>query len=198
MDMFKLRILTCILLIMAVAGCQTTPKNSHPSCEPCTKYVDFAQPVEACPAFSPQSVTPYRRWRHMVLEGGGVKGVAYAGAFAALSDAGAVDDIEHVAGTSAGALMALAFSLGYSADEIQQIVLQLDFKKFRDGTLLGNSVRLVRDYGLYKGNYAQCVMECLVQRQLGDKKANFLDLHAQAQQPGSHFRDAVFYGTDVQ
>ena len=44
------------------------------------------------------------QFRNLVFEGGGVKGIAYAGAVAVLEDKGILPGIRRVAGTSAGAI----------------------------------------------------------------------------------------------
>ena len=50
-------------------------------------------------------------FKNLVFEGGGVKGIAYIGAIEALDQAGALNQIERVAGTSAGAITAMLMSL---------------------------------------------------------------------------------------
>ncbi len=44
------------------------------------------------------------QFRNLVFEGGGVKGIAYAGAIGVLEDKEILPDIRRVAGTSAGAI----------------------------------------------------------------------------------------------
>ena len=50
------------------------------------------------------------RFRNLVFEGGGVKGVAYVGALNELHKRGILDSIERVGGTSAGAINAVLLS----------------------------------------------------------------------------------------
>jgi NTE family protein len=188
----------CLVLLIGLIGCQSTPHNSKPKCEPCSQFVDFQKPVAMCPSTPPfPDHINARKWTNLVLEGGGVKGVAYAGSFAALHHYGLLDDLDHVAGTSAGALLALILSLGYSADEMQQVVMQLDFKKFKDGDFLGDLHRLTTDYGVYKGNYAQCVLECLVEHKTGNRLTNFTELQQMKVKQHKPYRDPVFFSTNV-
>ena len=56
-------------------------------------------------------------FRNLVFEGGGVKGIAYVGALEVLDQEGILKDIKRVAGTSAGAMVAVLVGLGYSAAE---------------------------------------------------------------------------------
>ena len=44
------------------------------------------------------------QFKNLVFEGGGVKGAAYVGAMQALDEAGVLDNIERICGTSAGAI----------------------------------------------------------------------------------------------
>jgi NTE family protein len=71
---------------------------------------------------------PYRL--DLVLEGGGVKGIGLAGAYAVLEENGY--EPQNVAGTSAGAITAALIAARYSAAELKEIVLSLDFKQFED------------------------------------------------------------------
>jgi NTE family protein len=56
-----------------------------------------------------------------VFEGGGVKGVALAGAVAAAEEAG-VSVWKNVAGTSAGAIVACLIVMGYDGRRLKQIL----------------------------------------------------------------------------
>lgn len=88
--------------------------------------------------------------KNLVLKGGGVKGIAYVGAVHALEKAGLLKDIERVAGTSVGSLMAGMICAGYNAYEIEQLMFSMNFKKFKSGF---NPFRLFTRYGLYSGDY---------------------------------------------
>ncbi|MGA2471387.1 MAG: patatin-like phospholipase family protein [Solirubrobacteraceae bacterium] len=71
----------------------------------------------------------------LVFEGGGVKGIAFAGAYRELTDRGY--QAECVAGTSAGAITAALIAVGYSGAEVEDIALRhTHFKDFEDRTFL--------------------------------------------------------------
>ena len=59
-------------------------------------------------------------FHNLVFEGGGVKGIAYVGALEVLEREGILQDIKRVAGTSAGAMMAVMVGLRYTADEVRK------------------------------------------------------------------------------
>jgi NTE family protein len=94
----------------------------------------------------------------LVFEGGGVKGIALAGAYLELSGRGY--EPECVAGTSAGAITAALVAVGYSGTELQEIVLtQMHFPDFEDATALdrfgvaGETVQFLRTRGIHSGDY---------------------------------------------
>lgn len=70
----------------------------------------------------------------VVLEGGGVKGVALAGAVAGLVDRGV--QVQRVAGTSAGALVAALVAAGLPADRLETLARDLDLAELVPGTRL--------------------------------------------------------------
>lgn len=85
---------------------------------------------------------------NLAFEGGGVKGVAYAGALKVLEEKGFLDKIQKVAGTSAGAITACMLSLGYSADKIAEIVKGMNLNSFEDWQFPWNRFR---KYGIHPG-----------------------------------------------
>lgn len=96
-----------------------------------------------------------------VFEGGGIKGVALAGAAAAVLDAGY--RFQRVAGTSAGALTASLIAADYTADELRRQVARVDWPSLLDGVpglkipLLGKHIAFLRQGGLYRGAQLQRV-----------------------------------------
>ncbi|HXK95582.1 MAG TPA: patatin-like phospholipase family protein, partial [bacterium] len=92
------------------------------------------------------------QFRNLVFEGGGVKGIAYAGALEFLDQKGDIlPEIRRVAGTSAGAITAAILALGARSQEIKEIVGGTDFRKFMDDSfgLVRDTRRLLNSYGWY-------------------------------------------------
>jgi hypothetical protein len=91
----------------------------------------------------------------LVLEGGGVKGIGLAGAYSVLEEHGY--EPQNVAGTSAGAITAALIAARYSAAELKEIVLSLDFKQFEDKAwedrlpVVDRSASILLDQGIYEG-----------------------------------------------
>lgn len=114
---------------------------------------------------------------NLVFEGGGVKGIAYAGALQVLTDCGIMPQIKQVAGTSAGAITATMVALGYTAPEIKSIIMDMDFKTFEDGW---DPLRLPTEYGLYKGNtFLVWMQKMITARAHKGPNTTFADLYDQ-------------------
>jgi NTE family protein len=71
----------------------------------------------------------------LVLSGGGAKGLAHIGVLRAMEKAGLTPD--YVTGTSMGSIVGALYVIGFSADEIEDIVSQLDWD-----TVLSNKIPL--------------------------------------------------------
>jgi NTE family protein len=102
----------------------------------------------------------------LVFEGGGVKGIGLAGAFAALTERGFTPKC--VAGTSAGAITAALVAAGYSSKELDDILLKLPFAGFKDTDLPdrlglpGQAFSVLRDKGIYEGEFLRGWMSGLL------------------------------------
>lgn len=71
-----------------------------------------------------------------VFSGGGIKGLAFAGALQAAAEAG-YDEWAQLAGTSAGAITAMALAVGYDAQGLRTALDNFDFGKIADYGPLG-------------------------------------------------------------
>lgn len=113
--------------------------------------------------------------KNLAIKGGGVKGIAYVGALQVLDKQGLFQPIERVAGTSAGALMALMICCGYDVPGIEKLMRSIEFEKFRSGW---NPLRLFTSYGLHSGDYIlQFARQVLAGSPLGlDGNATFADM----------------------
>lgn len=163
-------------LLVLVPALTLTAACAHvrPSCPRILASVE--QPV---PAATPAPVCPAPRdypWTNLVLEGGGVKGIAYAGAFEVLERQGVLSRVERVAGTSAGSIQAALLALGYTPQEIRSLLFNLDLRDFEDGGATG-LFRLFRRFGWFDGDYFLGLMRCLVAKKTGGRpQATFADL----------------------
>lgn len=86
---------------------------------------------------------------NLVFQGGGVKGIAYAGALAALERRGLLAGVRGVAGASAGAFTAMLVAVGCDAATIARIATGTDYAALEDHF---DPLRLATHYGLYRGD----------------------------------------------
>lgn len=111
---------------------------------------------------------------NLVFQGGGVKGIAYAGALQSLKNHNILNDVKRVAGTSAGASTALLVSMHYSPEEIKEIVHNTNFADFEDHW---NPLRIPTHYGLYKGEKLETWIRDEIVRKGHKPDATFEDFH---------------------
>jgi NTE family protein len=142
----------------------------------------------------PDSLTTYR---NLVFEGGGVCGIAYAGALSILEERGTLQKIERVGGTSVGAITALLVALNYSPGEMKTVLDDLDIGQFNDGRwfFLGGFSRMGRHYGWYRGDRFERWLEGMIARKTGNARLTFAQLHQL--HSGQPFRDLYVTGTNL-
>jgi NTE family protein len=129
-----------------------------------------------------------------VFSGGGVKGIAFAGAIKAAEEAGYTEWVR-LAGTSAGAIAAMALAVGYDADQIRDRLASTDYARLADtGGLPGKAINLVRHHGLTRGRALHDWIRELL-RDAPRRATTFGDLDGRLQVVGAdiaHSRVVVF------
>ena len=116
-----------------------------------------------------------KNYENLALQGGGVWGITYAGAFEELDRLGVLEQIRCVAGTSAGSFAGLLLALRYTSAEISRIIQGMDYARFLDQ---GRLHRIAQQYGFYTGDYATELFYGWLQEKLGSEQATFADLRA--------------------
>jgi len=137
-------------------------------------------------------------FKNLIFEGGGVKGIAYAGALEVLQERNILQNIERVAGTSAGAIVAILVGLGYKPNEIKDIVWSLNFKNFMDDSwgIARDSKRLIKEFGWYKGDFFREFIGNLIEKKTGNSNATFADVQAMKSSKRP-FLDIYLMGTNL-
>lgn len=92
----------------------------------------------------------------LILMGGGVKGLAHAGAIRELER---FFEFSEYVGTSAGAIGASLLAANYTASELEIDLGGLDFRQFLDGGLVSGPWRLISQGGLHSGEPIQSWLE---------------------------------------
>ena len=93
-----------------------------------------------------------------VFEGGGVKGIAFAGAISAAERDAGVEEWVNVAGTSAGSIVAALLVAGYDSVGLQKLLAAAKYSRFADtgpGGMWGGGPlnALFRMRGMAPGKY---------------------------------------------
>lgn len=137
-------------------------------------------------------------FRNLVFEGGGVKGIAYAGALQALQARGILQDIRRVAGTSVGAIAATLIAVGYTADEAREVIANTNFNQFTDDSfgVIRDTARVLRDYGWYKGDAFHDWLGERIAEKLGDADLPFSALRADVA-ANSELRELYIAGSNL-
>lgn len=136
--------------------------------------------------------------RNLVLEGAGIRGIAYCGALMELQDMGVLQQIERVGGTSSGAITACLLSVGYTPSEIADIIGNTNFGKFNDGGFMvfGGLYRLNKKLGYYKGDKFLKWLENLIEEKTGNKNISFNELYLLAQD-STNFKELAVAATSL-
>jgi NTE family protein len=141
-----------------------------------------------------QTSYPYK---NLALEGGGVRGLAYAGALEVLEQKDILKNVERIAGSSAGAIAGLMVSLGYNSKEIDSILQTLKIQEFNDGKdIFAKIKRIKREYGMYRGEKLESWLGRLIFYKTGDSNTTFLQLH-QLHGKSNEFKDFYCTGTNI-
>jgi len=135
----------------------------------------------------------------IVLEGGGVKGIALVGALRELDKAG----YQHcrVAGTSAGAVVGSLLAAGMPFEDIDRLMRAVDYPAFRDESFLsrfsvpGKIASVLFTKGIYRGDYLENWLAAQLDkfgvRTFADLKAGHDDLWAKDLPPERRYKLVV-------
>jgi NTE family protein len=142
-----------------------------------------------------QQIYPYK---NLVMEGGGVRGLAYAGVINVLEQKNILQQIEKVGGSSAGGIAGFMVCMGYSAAEIDTMMQQLPAQQFNDGKggLWGKYKRVKKDFGIYEGKKFEQWLRQLAKTKTGNANITFSELH-QLHLSNKKFKDLYCTGTNL-
>lgn len=134
----------------------------------------------------------------LVLEGGGVKGIAHVGAIHALRARG-ITTYPRVAGTSAGSIVGALAAARLPTDKMRDAMDTLEYRKVRDRRgitripLAGTALSLALEDGIYEGDYVREFLGAILQEAgvetFGDLRVD--DAEARQLPPGHDYRLVV-------
>lgn len=145
-----------------------------------SEYSEDNNPLLAhIPVASSSSSLPIKR---IILEGGGVKGVAFVGGLRVLYDENMLGSVKQVAGSSAGGIVAALFAVGYTVSELEDIFKEIDFEKLKDDKfgIFRDMARLFKRFGIYRGEYLKKLMRAYIAKKMGTGHCTFKYLYDEA------------------
>jgi len=119
----------------------------------------------------------------VIFEGGGTKGMVYAGAIQRLDEAGLLDSVKCFAGTSAGAQTAALCAVGYRGESLREVMMTTPWKELLDSSrncgcgCFSNFYRLFKHHGWCKGEVLEQHLERLIAKQFGPEPCTLLSLY---------------------
>jgi predicted acylesterase/phospholipase RssA/ankyrin repeat protein len=127
--------------------------------------IKIPEPIASCGAF----------------QGGGPRGACYNGVSTVLEKLRITKQMHTVAGSSAGAITAFGFSLGFNAEQFAEISGKLDFQDLLDAE--GSYIYAVWYKSVYTGENFHLWARMICQEILGDPDATFGDLNKAISDP---------------
>src|SRR5687768_9512606 len=106
----------------------------------------------------------FPQYTNLVMEGAGIRGITYTGALKTMEEKNVLAGIHRIAGTSVGSIVGALLSVGYTADELKEIMFSLRVETFNDGRgmFIGGQRRLRKNFGWYRGEEIQAWIEKLI------------------------------------
>lgn len=164
-----------------------------------------------------------KQFRNLVFSGGGVLGISYLGMLASLYERNLIEQVDRMAGSSAGAITACIVSFNIPFEEAKTIVGSLDYSKIpgKDEILIpryfsryakgqlnkifGNIdcvYRLIKQYGWYSSSYVYSWIQAQIATQFDIAKKSppytFADFHnTSIHKDHRSFKDLYIIGTDI-
>ena len=134
---------------------------------------------------------------NLIICGGGVNGVALLGAAIELTEKNHLQDLKRVAGTSAGAMVALGVALNFNADDLREFLSQFDASKLLNrSSWLTTPAAFFKKFGIFDHRYAHHLINRYIAKktQLGEG-ATFADFQAVKTKYG--LRDLYVTATNI-
>lgn len=122
---------------------------------------------------------PISAVKGIAFEGGGVLGIGHVGALDELNKTKPLTEITHYAGSSAGAIIAMALACGADVPYIREMMEGTDFKRFNDDSWLcvNNLVRVMKSYGWYRGEALEEWLGSNLKKLVGHENVTLKELY---------------------
>lgn len=113
-----------------------------------------------------------KKFKNLVLSGGGLKGALTIGGLKELEKDGLLDGIRNVLGTSIGSFLGLLWILGYSGEDMERIFCEVDFNKYRKVSIRS----LLSNFGLETGDEIIKFFKAIIKYKTGNSEITFKEL----------------------
>lgn len=109
----------------------------------------------------------------LILSSGGSKGICHIGAIKALEEHDIMKNIDTIVGCSAGSLIGALIAVGFTSDEIKNVLMQLDISKLFSFNILN----LLQNYGLDDGKNITMIMKKMFENKGFSLDTTFRDIY---------------------
>ena len=114
--------------------------------------------------------------KNLILSSGGVNGFFFVGGFRYLVENNLLDNLENILGTSAGSVFGFLYLLGFTIDEIEELVTKMTPDYLLNIT--GESVLgFLEDYGIDNGEKFEKIIKIVAKRKLNNPNITFKELY---------------------
>jgi len=114
--------------------------------------------------------------KNLILSSGGVNGYFFVGGLKYLVENNLLGNLENILGTSAGSLFGFLFLLGFTLDEIEELVIKMTPDHLLNIT--GESVlSFLEDYGIDNGEKFEKILKIVGKRKLNNPNITFKELY---------------------
>ena len=111
---------------------------------------------------------------NLVLSGGGIRGILHLGSLKTLEEKNIFKNIKNFGGSSAGSMISLLLSIGYTYNDIMIIFLKINTDKFYDITDIFEFLNI---YGLLNLNPFEKFLRLLLENKFKKKNITFSELY---------------------
>lgn len=148
-------------------------------CEPIRTFETIRSEIEDLKMDTVKVQRHGRFIENVVFNGGGIRGIAFGGSIRFLEEHNLVKNIKRIAGSSAGAIVAAGLAVGYTSQEIIDVLTKTDFNKFKDGSTFTfmDIIRLASQYGIYKGDEFYKWISGILEKKTGNANITFAQVY---------------------
>jgi predicted acylesterase/phospholipase RssA len=119
---------------------------------------------------------PYIPPKRLIFSGGGIRVISYVGVIQVLQERNFLNKIREFCGVSAGALVSLMLSLGYTNQIIERFCFEYDFSKV-NSIDPENILQIFDNFGIDNGENLQKLINKILYHKGFSPNATFEDLH---------------------